>query len=261
MLAVTGPEVCGVASAVGGSLFGEKRQPYARAMHGDPQSEQDLAEIRAQLAAAEQAGLPLFGLTAQFSGTRSLNGVGRHGDVVNHVTLTHGLSTANRIDVSVMGPLHGRTPGAEWSIDPLAMIACELLNRTCVEFASGAELERGVEDVLRHGFEEGQVRVEGQLWPFRLLREGDHWAALHDLEPDPGGASRAPEGLRETSGSRLSGSGAKSRHQAPPTRVRVTRSRPERSIVTTRIRPPLTPFGSWMRIRPCWARPARRMTT
>jgi hypothetical protein len=153
-------------------------------MPGDPQSEQDLDEIAAQLAAAEQAAFPLFGLTAKFSGSRRLNGLGRRGDVVNHVTLSHGLLTENRVDVSVVGPLHGRAPGGEWSIDPLAMIAGELLNQAGVEFASGAELERDVEDVLRHGFEEGRVCVEGQLWPFRLLRKGNHWAALHDIEPD-----------------------------------------------------------------------------
>jgi hypothetical protein len=90
----------------------------------------------------------------------------------------------NRVDVSVIGPLHGRVPGGGWSIDPLAMIAGELLSRAGVEFASGAELERGTEDVLRNGFEEGQARVDGQPWPSRFLRTGGHWAALHDVEPD-----------------------------------------------------------------------------
>jgi hypothetical protein len=135
-------------------------------------------------AAAEQAPFPLFGLTAEFTGSRGLNGVGWSGDLVNHVTLSHGLLTEKRVDVSVVGPLHGRVPGGGWSIDPLAMIAGELLNQAGVEFAGGAELERGAQEVLRHGFEEGQIRVEGQPWPFRFLRKGDHWAALHDMEPD-----------------------------------------------------------------------------
>jgi hypothetical protein len=136
------------------------------------------------MAAAQQAPFPLFGLTAEFAGSRGLNGVGRRGDVVNQVTLSHGLLTETQVDVSVIGPLHGGVPGGGWSIDPLAMIAGELLNRAGVEFASGAELERATEDVLRHGFEERQVRVDGQPWPFRFLRKGDHWAALHDVEPD-----------------------------------------------------------------------------
>jgi hypothetical protein len=153
-------------------------------MPGDPQWAQELDEISAHLAAAEQAPFPLFGLTAEFSGPRRLNGLGRRGDVVNHVTLSHGLFTETRVDVSVMGPLHGRVAGGEWSIDPLPMIAGELLNHAGAEFASGAELKRGAEDVLRHGFEEGQVRVDGQPWPFRFLRKGNHWAALHDIEPD-----------------------------------------------------------------------------
>lgn len=153
-------------------------------MPGDPRSELELDQIAGQVAAAEQAPFSLFGLTAEFSGSRGLNGVGRRGDVVNHVTLSHGLLTETRVDVSVIGPLHGRVRGGGWSIDPLAMIAGELLNHAGVEFDSGAELERGAEEVLRHGFEEGQVRVDGQPWPFRFLRKGDHWAALHDVEPD-----------------------------------------------------------------------------
>jgi hypothetical protein len=153
-------------------------------MPGDPRSEHELDEIAGHVAAAEQAPFSLFGLTAEFTGPRALNCVGRRGDVVNHVTLSHGLLTETRVDVSVIGPLHGRVPGEGWSIDPLAMIAGELLNHAGVEFASGAELERGAEDVLRHGLEEGQVRVDGQPWPFRFLRKGDHWAALHDVEPD-----------------------------------------------------------------------------
>jgi hypothetical protein len=153
-------------------------------MPGDPRSEHEFDEIAGHVAAAEQAPFPLFGLTAEFTGSRGLNGVGRRGDVVNHVTLSHGLLTETRVDVSVIGPLHGRVPGGGWSIDPLAMIAGELLNHVGVEFASGAELERGAEDVLRHGFEEGQVRVDGQPWPFRFLRKGGHWAALHDVVPD-----------------------------------------------------------------------------
>jgi hypothetical protein len=150
----------------------------------DPQSRQELDEIAGQLAAAERAAFPLFGLTAEFSGPRTLNGIGWHGDVVNHVTLTHGHVTDIRVDVSVIGPLHGRASGGEWSLDPLFMIATELLNHAGVEFADGAELERGAEDVLRDGFEEGQLRVDGRPWSFRFLRKGNHWAALHDLELD-----------------------------------------------------------------------------
>ena len=116
-------------------------------MSGDPQSKQEFADIAAQLAAAEQAALPLFGLTAKFSGPRSLNGVGRRGDVVDHVSLSHGRLTEKRVDVSVAGPLHGPVPGGEWAIDPLPMIAGELLDHAGVELASGAELERGAEDV------------------------------------------------------------------------------------------------------------------
>ena len=153
-------------------------------MPGDPRSEHESDEIAGHVAAAEQAPFPLFGLTAKFTGPRALNGVGRRGDVVDHVTLSHGLLTETWVDVSVVGPLHGRVPGGGWSIDPLTMIAGELLNHGGVEFASGAELERGADDVLRHGFEEGQIRVDGRPRPFRFLRRGDHWAALHDLEPD-----------------------------------------------------------------------------
>ena len=43
--------------------------------------------------------------------------------------------------------------------------------------------------------------------------------------------------------------------------VRVARSRPERSIVTTRMRPLRTPFGSRMRTRPWLASPDPRATT
>jgi hypothetical protein len=88
------------------------------------------------------------------------------------------------VDVSVIGSLHGRVHGQERSMDPLPMIAGELLNHADVQFASAAALQGAVAEVLRRGFEEGRVRVNGQLRPFRFLRKDNHWAALHDLEPD-----------------------------------------------------------------------------
>lgn len=105
----------------------------------------------ALLAEAEQARFPLFGLSSEFDGTRELNGLGRRGgehEVVDRVTLSHGLGTRTRVDVTVTGPLRGRTKAGTWSMDPLPMIATELLDRTGVRCASGGELVKATEHVL-----------------------------------------------------------------------------------------------------------------
>lgn len=155
-------------------------------MSDEPPSEEDRQEGLAPLAAAEQAPFPLFGLTEEFRGTRDLNGVGQRGEgkVVYHVTLSHGLWTDTRVDVSVIGPMHWPVAGGEASLDPLQMIAVELLNHTGADLASAEELIRAAEGVLRRGFEDGEVRVDGELRPFRFMRDGAHWAALHEIQPD-----------------------------------------------------------------------------
>jgi hypothetical protein len=150
--------------------------------HG-PESQQELAEIAAQLAAAERSELPLFGLTASFTGPRTLNGVGWHGDVVNQVALSHGLWTDTRIDVTVIGPLHGHVAGGAWSIDPLPAIAGELLNHAGETFGTSAEFEQRIQALLRQEFDDVEILVDGRPKSFRLLRNGNHWAALHDIEP------------------------------------------------------------------------------
>lgn len=149
----------------------------------DSISDEDREHELALLTAAERAPFPLFGLTDEFRGTRDLNGVGRRGEVVNHVALSHGLRTHTRIDVAVTGPLHGLVSGGEWSMDPLPMIVAELLDRTGARIISGEELVAACKETLRRGFEDGEVRVDGESWPFRFLRDGAHWAALHDLPP------------------------------------------------------------------------------
>lgn len=152
-------------------------------MPEDPESKQELEEIAAHLAAAERSGLPLFGLIAPGTESRSLNGIGGHDDDVNLVTLSHQIATDTRIDVTITGPLHGRAAGGEWSIDPSPMIVAELLNHAGEEFTSGAELNAATEGLQRQRFDDVQILVDGRPWPFRLLRNGDHWAALHDIEP------------------------------------------------------------------------------
>lgn len=146
--------------------------------------DEDRADLLALVAAAEQAPFPLFGLTDAFRGPRDLNGVGRRGEAVNHVGLSHGLWSRSRIDVAVTGPLHGSASDGAWSTDPLPMIAAELLNRTGRRVTAGEELIEACDEILARGFEHGEVRVDGEPRPFRFLRDGAHWAALHDL---PGG--------------------------------------------------------------------------
>lgn len=153
-------------------------------MPDDPEAQQELDEIAAQLAAAEQSELPLFGLTPPLTGSRALNGIGWHDDVVNQVTLSHQLSTETWIDVTVLGPLHMQEEGGEWSIDPLSSIAAELLNHAGEEITDTAELNQRAASLLRQGFEDVQVLIDGRPRLFRLLRHGDHWAALHDIQPN-----------------------------------------------------------------------------
>lgn len=126
--------------------------------------------IAAHLVAAEHSALPLFALLAPFAGSRMLNGIGGRDDIVNQVTLSHQLPDETRIDVTVIGPLHGRAAGGEWSIDPLFSIAVELLNQAGEEIADGAELQQRAEGVLRQGFEDVRILVDGRPRPFRLLR-------------------------------------------------------------------------------------------
>ena len=137
----------------------------------------------ALLAAAGRAPFPLYGLTDAFHGTRDLGGLGRTGEVVTEVTLSHGIRTHARVDVSVAGPLHEQAPDPGRSVDALPMIATELLDRTGARFSSGEELIRASDEILRRVWEDGQIRVDGEPRPFRFLREGAHWAAVHDLPP------------------------------------------------------------------------------
>lgn len=135
----------------------------------------------ALLAAAERAPFPLYGLTGGFPGTRDLGGLGRQGEVVNQVTLSHGLRTDARVDVTVAGPLRGRVRDHEWSIDPLPTIATELLSRAGARFTTRDELIHASDEIVRRGYEDGEIRVDGEPRPFSFLRDGVHWVALHDL--------------------------------------------------------------------------------
>jgi hypothetical protein len=113
-------------------------------------------------------------------------GVGLSGDVVELVSLGHGdrwVAPYVWVQVTVTGPLHGDDP-ARRSIDPRPMIAGELLNSTGAEFSTSDALEQAVQQVVERSFADIQINVDGRPESFRAWTEGDHWAALRDLEPD-----------------------------------------------------------------------------
>jgi hypothetical protein len=141
----------------------------------------------ARLAKAGSAAFALYGLSDDFSGPRTVLTVGSHGDVVNSVTLGHG-APANAgepwVQVTVMGPLRGRSSGGgTWSIDPLPMIASELLGAAGAVITSQPELARGVGRALGT-VKAGQLRLDERLETFAVLREGDAWAAHRELPSD-----------------------------------------------------------------------------
>lgn len=144
---------------------------------------------------AANAPFALHGLTSDFEGSRTLAAVGHHGDVVNLVELGHGdRSTAPFVwvQVAVFGPLHGARPADRaldlptdtWSADPLPMIANQVLDLAGARFASGAEVERAIRELVADGFGEDRLLLDGRAQPFRTLVAGNAWAAMRDLEPD-----------------------------------------------------------------------------
>jgi hypothetical protein len=112
--------------------------------------------------------------------------VGLSGDVVELVSLIHGdrwVAPYVWVQVTVTGPLRGDDP-PRWEIDPRPMIACELLNSAGAEFRTSDALEQAVQQVLERSFADIQIKVDGLPESFRVWTEGDHWAALRDLERD-----------------------------------------------------------------------------
>jgi hypothetical protein len=145
----------------------------------------------ASLVRTGRVPLALYGLRDDFAGARTVAGVGRHNDVVNLVSLGHGDrfdESAAWVQITVCGPLHGYADHdaalRTWSIDPLPMIAADLLGLAGIDVHTNAEKAEIEEALLSHGFGKAQLRVAGQPETFRTLRCGDSWLALCDLEPD-----------------------------------------------------------------------------
>jgi hypothetical protein len=126
----------------------------------------------------------VYGLSPAFPGPRSLNGIGRHNDTVNSVALLHGVprpgGRGEWAQVTVIGPLHRDSS----SMDPMPMIAAELLNAAGKEFSTSEQLERAIADTLARDVGRLAIRVDGSPQPFRVIREGTSWAAIRDLDPD-----------------------------------------------------------------------------
>jgi hypothetical protein len=145
----------------------------------------------ASLVRTGRVPLMLYGLREDFAGARTVAGVGWHNDVVNLVSLGHGDrvdASAAWVQVTVCGPLHGHgdrdAASRTWSIDPLPMIAGELLGLAGIDVRTSAEKAEVEEALLSRGFGEAQLRLAGEPETFRTLRCGDCWLALCDLEPD-----------------------------------------------------------------------------
>ena len=144
---------------------------------------------------AADAPFALYGLTSDFQGSRTLAGVGHHGDVVNLVELGHGdrwSAPCFWVQVAVFGPLHGLRPAdralglpaGAWSADPLPMIASQVLDLAGARFANGEDVQRATCELVAGGFGEDRLLLDGRAQPFRTVVVGNAWAAMRDLEPD-----------------------------------------------------------------------------
>lgn len=133
----------------------------------------------------------VYGLGEDYSGPRYLNGVGRHRETIDLVTLEHGDRADPArpwVQVTVTGPLHGAYDPVRsayaWSMDPLRMVAGELLNADGANVVSGEELEEAIEGVLAREPETVELLVDDRSTPFRVWRQRESWAGVGDLIAD-----------------------------------------------------------------------------
>jgi hypothetical protein len=133
----------------------------------------------------------VYGLGDDYSGPRCLGGVGRNRETIDLVTLEHGDRTDPArpwVQVTVTGPLHGAydpmRSAYSWSMDPLPMVAGELLNADGANFPSSEELQEAIADVLAREPETVELLVDGRPTPFHVWRQRESWAAVGDLIAD-----------------------------------------------------------------------------
>lgn len=151
----------------------------------------DDATVSAQQ--VRNAPFDLYGLGPEFEGPRVIEGVGKHGNTVNLIELGHGdrIRPPHRwVKVAVIGPLRGADgavpgvfPQGRWSIDPVPMIACELLAGADPQ-VPGSEVPSAMDGLLERDFVALRLTLDGEPVAFRAISLGDHWAAMTDLEHD-----------------------------------------------------------------------------
>jgi hypothetical protein len=142
---------------------------------------------------AREAPFELSGLT-DFDGPRSVASVGGGGDRrVSLVSLGHGdrLSAPHRwVEVGVLGPLHGvvapspATPrGGTWTRDPESSPLFYLATAAFPDIPGG-EVPLVTQALRDRGWRALELVIDGFPQTLRSLREGDHWIAVMELEPD-----------------------------------------------------------------------------
>jgi hypothetical protein len=136
----------------------------------------------------------LFGL-AEYDGQRSVASVGggRDDRPVNLVSLGHGdrWTPPHRwVEVAVLGPLHGTLAahagfpaGGSWSVDAESM-PLFFLATAAFPAARGDEIPDIETGLLSRGWGALELTIDGAARGFRCLREGDHWVAVTELQPD-----------------------------------------------------------------------------
>lgn len=139
----------------------------------------------------EPVPFELFGLAGSDLVPRTVAAVGRRaapggGMRIEHVALSHGdRSRPPRrwAVVGVTGPLHWAAEGRVASMDPLPMIASELLTAAGHAFETVEAVQAQTDALLARGFAPVELDLDAEPKRFGMLREGEHWAAIRHIAP------------------------------------------------------------------------------
>jgi hypothetical protein len=139
---------------------------------------------------SEPVPFPLYGPAGDAFVPRAIAALGRTtasdgGMRLNHVALEHvdRSRPTRKLLVGVIGPLHWAAGGRVASIDPMPVIAAELLDAAGETFASVDTLTERTHAVLGRGFAPIGLELDGHVRRFGSMREGEHWAAVRHIPP------------------------------------------------------------------------------
>ena len=139
----------------------------------------------------EPVPFDLFGVAGAELVPRTVAAVGRRaapsgGMRIEHVALGHGDRSRpphRAALVGVTGPLHWAVTGRVASMDPLPMIASELLTAAGQQFPTVEAVEARTDALLARGFTPVALELDAEPKRFGMVREGEHWAAIRHIAP------------------------------------------------------------------------------